>query len=179
MYLLHSFAILWPSSRLKCEINILRLMQKKKWSPFGIQHFLVHLLEEKCGNFCQIYLSFFLKVHLAISYHWFRWWVGTEQLTSYFRNQWWFGLLGHICPCKGKLCGVLCAFKIWSMLHIDGLVREKRNTHTLVMDLLFLALTHQFFTVILHCIYKGMLDQVMVESIPTSDYIHSVLPSVT
>ena len=34
-------------------------------------------------------LSLFLRFHLKISQHWIRQWLGTDQVTSHYLNQWW------------------------------------------------------------------------------------------
>ena len=39
----------------------------------------------------------FLRVQFIIISHWFRWWLGAEQATSHYLNQWWPNLLTHIC----------------------------------------------------------------------------------
>ena len=33
--------------------------------------------------------SLFIRVQLTISQHWFRWWLGADQATSHYLNQWW------------------------------------------------------------------------------------------
>ena len=33
--------------------------------------------------------SLFLGVQLTIFQHWFRWWLGADQATSHYLNQWW------------------------------------------------------------------------------------------
>ena len=33
--------------------------------------------------------SLFPRVQLTISQHWFRWWLGADQATSHYLNQWW------------------------------------------------------------------------------------------
>ena len=33
--------------------------------------------------------SLFLRVQLTISQHWFRWWLGSDQATSHYLDQWW------------------------------------------------------------------------------------------
>ena len=33
--------------------------------------------------------SLFLRVQLTISQHWFRWWLGADQATSHYLDQWW------------------------------------------------------------------------------------------
>ena len=38
----------------------------------------------------KFHLSLFLRFQLTIFKHWFRSWLGTDQATSYYLNQWWF-----------------------------------------------------------------------------------------
>ena len=33
--------------------------------------------------------SLILSVQLTIAHHWFRWWLGADQATSHYLNQWW------------------------------------------------------------------------------------------
>ena len=40
--------------------------------------------------------SLFLRVQLIIFQHWFRLWLGTDQVTSHYLNQWW-SVYWHIC----------------------------------------------------------------------------------
>ena len=37
----------------------------------------------------KLYQSLFIRVQLTIFQHWLRWWLGTDQATSYNLNQWW------------------------------------------------------------------------------------------
>ena len=60
--------------------------EETKWPPFCRQHFLMDFLE--C-IFMNSDLSLFLGVQLTIFQHWFRWWLGTNQATSHYLNQWW------------------------------------------------------------------------------------------
>ena len=39
----------------------------------------------------------FLKVQLTIFQHWFRYWLGAEQATSHYLNQWWPSSTTHTC----------------------------------------------------------------------------------
>ena len=41
-------------------------------------------------------LHFDLMVQLAKNPHWFKWWLGVEQATNHYLNQWWPSLLIHI-----------------------------------------------------------------------------------
>ena len=34
--------------------------------------------------------SLFPRLHLTIFQHWFGWWLGADQVTSHYMNQWWF-----------------------------------------------------------------------------------------
>ena len=40
-------------------------------------------------------ICLFLRVRLMIKRNWFRYWLGTEQATSHYLNQWWPSLLTH------------------------------------------------------------------------------------
>ena len=33
--------------------------------------------------------SLFIRIQLTIFQHWFRWWLGADQATSHYLNQWW------------------------------------------------------------------------------------------
>ena len=46
--------------------------------------------------------NLFLRVHLKTNQHWFRWWLGAEQVTSHFLNQCWRDSLTHICGTRGR-----------------------------------------------------------------------------
>ena len=41
--------------------------------------------------------SLFLWVQLTIFQHWFRQWLGADQATNHYLNQWWSRSLTHIC----------------------------------------------------------------------------------
>ena len=41
----------------------------------------------------KFYWCVFLRVQLTIFQHWFRWWLGADQATSYYLNQWWLDYL--------------------------------------------------------------------------------------
>ena len=41
--------------------------------------------------------SLFLRVQLTIFQHWCRYWLGAEQATSHYLNQWWPSSTTHIC----------------------------------------------------------------------------------
>ena len=50
--------------------------------------------------------SLFLKVKLTIFHHWFRWWLGADQATSHYLNQWWlicWGIYASLCLIELKL----------------------------------------------------------------------------
>ena len=44
----------------------------------------------KMNKFCLgFHWSLFLRFELTIFQHWFRWWLGADQATSHYLNQWW------------------------------------------------------------------------------------------
>ena len=43
-----------------------------------------------------------LRVQLKITPHWFRYWLGTEQVASHYLNQCWPDSLMHICGTRGR-----------------------------------------------------------------------------
>ena len=59
--------------------------------------------------------SLLLRVQVTISQHWFKKWLGTEQVSSHYLNQWWTNLPTHICvtrpqwvdPCIAGLSGLI------------------------------------------------------------------------
>ena len=42
-----------------------------------------------CEFRLRFHWSLFRGVHLTISQHWFRWWLGAGKATSHYMNQWW------------------------------------------------------------------------------------------
>ena len=58
-----------------------------KWLPFCRQHFQIHY--EMFELRLEFHWSFFLRVQLTISQHWFRYCFNPEQATSHYPNQWW------------------------------------------------------------------------------------------
>ena len=68
----------------------------------------------------EFHLTLSLRVQLTISEHWFREWLGAEQVTSHYLNQCWSSSPTHTCSTKGG-AGVLKAqsskFSEWSQHH--------------------------------------------------------------
>ena len=44
---------------------------------------------ETCGFLLRFHWILFLRFKLTIFQDWFRWWLGTDQATSHYLNQWW------------------------------------------------------------------------------------------
>ena len=44
----------------------------------------------------------FSWIQLIIFHDWFRQWLGADQATSHYLNQWWFRLLTHICVTRSQ-----------------------------------------------------------------------------
>ena len=53
----------------------------------------VKMLKFQLGFHRNLFLSF----QLTVSQHWCRWWLGADQATNHYLNQWWSCLLMHIC----------------------------------------------------------------------------------
>ena len=82
-----------------CSELMLTHWGRDKWTPFRRQLFQMHFLEWRCMYFewIRFHWSLFLWVILTIIQHWFRWWLGTDQATSHYLNQWKVSQLMHIC----------------------------------------------------------------------------------
>ena len=64
---------------------------KIRWRIFFRRHFCTHFLEWKYLNFdLKFHWSLFLSIQFTISKHRFRQWLGADQATSHYLNQWWF-----------------------------------------------------------------------------------------
>ena len=71
---------------------------KIRWRIFFRRHFCTYFLEWKYLNFdLKFHWSLFLSIQFTISKHRFRQWLGADQATSHYLNQWRFILLMHIC----------------------------------------------------------------------------------
>ena len=86
--------------------------------------------------------SLFLRVQLTIFQHWFRQWLGADQATSHYLNQWWlfywriFASLGlnelieqarcHHDSSPSKLCCIMTLLSVVFVQHIDKLKFQTR-----------------------------------------------------
>ena len=60
----------------------------------------------------KIHWSLLLRFQLTINQHWFGLWLGAEQVTSHYLNQWWPSLLKRICVSRPQWvnsCGFMVA----------------------------------------------------------------------
>ena len=64
--------------------------------------------------------SLFLRVQLAIFQHWFRWWLGADQVTSHSLNQWW-----------------LVYWRIYASLGLNELIHPLRTYAFLILFFFF------------------------------------------
>ena len=83
------------------------------------RHFQMHFLE---------YWNLFTWVQLTISLHWFRWWLGAEQATSHYLNQWWPSSLTRMCDTKGR----------WVKCFMASRWRYKSDVSEITFDLLLI-----------------------------------------
>ena len=87
----------WPSWRVKSH-NINTLRPRQNGHHFAYDIFKRIFLNENYLIFLfEFYLNIFPGAQLSICHHWFRWWLGADQATNHYLNQWWPSLLTHIC----------------------------------------------------------------------------------
>ena len=77
--------------------------------------------------------SLFLCVQLTIFQHWFRCWLGTDQATSHYLNQWW-----------------LIYWCIYASLGLNELIQKRHNSSALAMEL---SLLHKGISRISKCMH--------------------------
>ena len=53
-------------------------------------------------KFYEFHWSLFPRVQLTTFQNWFRWWLGADQATSHYLNQYWHNSLKHICGIWGR-----------------------------------------------------------------------------
>ena len=72
--------------------------QDKMADLFSRCFFLNTFYGTKMFNFLfKFYWNILPRVHLTISQHCFRWWLGAEDMTNHYLNQWWLRILAHKC----------------------------------------------------------------------------------
>ena len=76
-------------------VNILKLRQ----SDCHLADHILKLIFFKDDFFILIHGShkYISKGPIDNRHHWFRWWLGTEQVTTHYLNQYWHSLVTHIC----------------------------------------------------------------------------------
>ena len=96
-----------------------------KWMPFGRRHFHINFLSQKLLYFLSKFhwnLLPSIPLTIIIRQHWVRWWLGIDQGTSHYLNQWWSSLLTHIYttrPRRVKInCEVLTHYLCWHILTV-------------------------------------------------------------
>ena len=82
---LHASMDLMVTDHTNTDINT---EAETQWMPFPRQHIQTSFLLWKCMKL-RFHWSLFLMVQLTIFQHWFRWWLGTDWVTSHCLNQWW------------------------------------------------------------------------------------------
>ena len=76
-------------------VTILRL--RPNGPHFTNDIFKFYFFFEKICSLINISLKFVRMAPLTISRYWFKWWIGDEQTTSQYMDQWWFVLLARVC----------------------------------------------------------------------------------
>ena len=68
---------------------MITLRPGQNWRHYADDIFNCIFLNENVWIPIKISLKFVPKVQLTIFQHWFRWWLGADQATSHYLNQWW------------------------------------------------------------------------------------------
>ena len=88
-YVKGGFVSLWSVPHMSIELNTLKLRQDGRHLPFSQTTFSNAFSWMKIFEFrLKFHWSLFLMVQLTIFQHWFRYWLGAAQSTSYCLNQW-------------------------------------------------------------------------------------------
>ena len=69
--------------------SITTLRPKRNGCHFADNIFKCIFLNENVLILFKISLNLFLRIELTISQYWFRLWLGADQATSHYLNQWW------------------------------------------------------------------------------------------
>ena len=101
-----------------CRIQIFNSFPPwTKWPPFCQTTFSVAFSWVKIVEFrLKFHWNTFPGVQLTISQHWFRYWLGADQATSHYLDQWWPSLLTHIFGTKGRWVNILRTRKMAAIL---------------------------------------------------------------
>ena len=79
--------------------------------------------------------SLFLRVKLTISHHWFRLWLGADQATSHYLDQWWldyrriYASLGLNELINGRFLGEHTDDNKWPVMRTSWLYRRLKRSH--------------------------------------------------
>ena len=109
-------------TRLNKTVEIAYVSGKIHWSRDKI----IPILETLCSNYflfmkitssIEISVKFTPRVWLlTISNYWLRWWLGAEQATSHYLNQWWSSILMHMCfELVMVCCTDACLYVPWPL----------------------------------------------------------------
>ena len=92
--------------------------------------------------------NLFPRAQLTISHHLFRKWLGSDQATSHYLNQWWLPLLTHICVTRP---GWVVAAYLTTLQHSNAVLTitvsyigeiERYWLHMFIQSILRFELTH-------------------------------------
>ena len=114
-----SILFLWSDNETLCELYDLQKLfgrlHLSHWSLRDVVTILTHWGRDNIDAISQTTFSrtfsgmkvfeflltfqwnLFLRVKSTIFQHWFRYWLGADQVTTHYLNQWLFILLTHIC----------------------------------------------------------------------------------
>ena len=73
---------------------------RDKMAAIFVRRFQILLYKKTFVLWFTFHLNLLPIVWLTICQQWFRWWLGSEQATSHYLNQWWTGILTPICATR-------------------------------------------------------------------------------
>ena len=79
-------------------------------------------------------------MRLMRSNHWFRWWLGAEQATSHYQNQWWHSSVTQICwimeiCVKGLIICLPNSKTCWSRICMFDVIVHPFKAHCVLKEI--------------------------------------------
>ena len=130
----------------------------------------------------RVHVSLYLRVQLTLIHHWLRLWLGADQATSHYLNQWWSNLLMHICVTQPQwvkfkshkmsfahilclTCQILLKFCTWYGSIVGVHCAKFQKDLTTEMDWMN---EHEYWREILHC------NRHSLPPTPPAEYIYHI-----
>ena len=118
----------------------------------------------------------FRVVELTIRQHWFRYWLGTEQVTSHYLSQWWPSVLMHTCITRPQwilYISELGHHWLWRWLGLATLLPETMFLPCLV-KFNYISVKKRFKNVICKVLTIWFKPQCVNRQTPSTFFINSL-----